>query len=203
MSVLNTEIRVNTNTSKLTRGEGFPLENFKKRDITNVISLGTNVSRANDSCSLLGIWMREENPFSHRQLMTQVSVDTRKKISTSSLMQDLGALRTKFTPDGYANIVDVLSTISSVKQEMKEQSPLSTLTVREKNSLQENLGLYKEHFERVLYGLSHAKFHKDVESALAKVKEEVHQVLKTIQDLSSSINKEIRPSLADFRPLYV
>lgn len=64
-------------TLKISEVTKFSSENFRVRDLANIVPVGSLVRRTNEnneSHSPLGFWMKEESPFSHRQLMVHGGV---------------------------------------------------------------------------------------------------------------------------------
>lgn len=183
-------------------------ENFRVRDLMNTIPLGTNVRRAsNESHSLLGLWMHEESPFSHRQLMVKSEDPIRKRPAQSTHLDKLSLLRDKdkISAEGYANLVDIILNLAAVQKGIENNLPLSGLTVREKIAFQEALKLDEEHFKWVLSGFPNAKFHAEAKDVVDLVQRDVHQVLDIIQEQRRRIKAEILPSVSDLksRRLYV
>lgn len=181
-------------------------EKLRVRDLTNAVHVNRGVRRteeAKDTHSPLDLWTKEESPFSHRHLMTHGADTTRKKTSEPSIVDELSMLRSKFTADGYKSILDVVATIHEIMEQIEGGMPLSKLTVREKNSFQEDLGLYEEHFKRILEGFSNATFSQDVKVIIERVKKEITQILEKIEEVNLLIKIEIRPSLADINRLRV
>lgn len=199
---LKANISVNASNSKI-----IP-ENFRIRDLTSVIPLGTSARRAShESHSLLGLWM-EQSPFSHRELlMVQTRAVIPKKPLQSSCLYELSVLRNKnkLTSDAYAAFVEVVFNVAAVNKVIESNKPLSELTVREKNTHLERLGLYDEHFKWVLSGFANAKFHQEANEVVSRVKHDIHQVLETIRNECKHIRADICPSVQDLRDrrLYV
>lgn len=203
MSEVGIRASISTDCLKISRITTTLPENFRLRDL-GVIPVGTNVRPANESHSPLSVWISNDNPFSNRQLMSSGREITRKKSLEPSVADELNQTRQKFTPDGYANIIDVVATVANVNQEIG-RNKLSDLTVREKNAFQERLGLYEEHFKRVLTGFSNARFPEDVKVLIDRVQGDVQNILRSIHEQRHLIKQEINPSLADLhkRRLYV